>query len=98
MNPKTTCTPARSMSRAHWILASSSKRAFSSTMAVTDLPDSAAAISAATIGELRLGREGGCFVEDPGGTAGGRFQGLNTTTTGSKGGGGRNVFLCARPE
>ena len=51
MKPKTTCTPARSRSRAHWMLASSSKRALSSTSAMTDLPASAALTSAATMGE-----------------------------------------------
>ena len=50
MKPNTTWTPARSRSRAQRILASSSKRAFSSTSAVTDLPASAASASARTIG------------------------------------------------
>ena len=50
MKPKTTCAPARSRSRAQRMLASSSKRALSSTSAVTDLPASAASISARTIG------------------------------------------------
>ncbi|MNT93092.1 hypothetical protein D3C72_2344920 [compost metagenome] len=50
MKPNTTWTPARSRSRAQRILASSSKRAFSSTRAVTDLPASAASIRARTIG------------------------------------------------
>ena len=54
MKPNTTCTPARSRSRAQRILASSSKRAFSSTSAVTDLPASAASASALMIG--RVGR------------------------------------------
>ena len=52
MKPNTTCTPARSRSRAQRILASSSKRAFSSTSAVTDLPASAASASALTIGDF----------------------------------------------
>ena len=43
-------TPARSRSRAHFRLASSSKRALISTSAVTFLPFSAASIRAATIG------------------------------------------------
>ena len=48
--PKTTWTPARSISRAQRRLASSSKRALISTRAVTFLPFSAASIRAATIG------------------------------------------------
>src|SRR6266478_6990025 len=47
---KTTCTPARSRSRAQRILASSSNRALSSTSAVTDLPASAASARALMIG------------------------------------------------
>ena len=50
MKPNTTCTPARSRSRAQRMLASSSKRALSSTSAVTDLPASAASASARMIG------------------------------------------------
>ena len=55
MKPKTTCTPARSRSRAQRMLASSSKRAFSSTSAVTDLPASAASTSCLHDRRLRRG-------------------------------------------
>ena len=55
MKPKTTCTPARSRSRAQRMLASSSKRALISTSAVTYLPASAASASAATIGLVLRG-------------------------------------------
>ena len=51
MNPNTTRAPARSSARDHRMFASSSKRALSSTRAVTDLPASAASESAFTIGE-----------------------------------------------
>ena len=52
MKPNTTCAPARSRSRAQRMLASSSKRAFNSTSAVTDLPASAASISASHDGAV----------------------------------------------
>ncbi len=52
MKPNTTWAPAFSRLRAQRMLASSSKRAFSSTSAVTDLPASAASARAATIGEF----------------------------------------------
>ena len=56
MKPYTTCTPALSRSRAHLMLASSSKRALSSTTAVTDLPASTASFRASMIGEVLLVR------------------------------------------
>ena len=47
--PYTTCTPARSSTRAQAMFAASSKRALSSTSATTCLPASAAAMSARTM-------------------------------------------------
>src|SRR6185312_9203441 len=64
MKPNTTCTPARSRSRAQRMFASSSKRALSSISAVTDLPASAASISVLTIGDSAdVGVAGGLLQE-----------------------------------
>ena len=81
MKPYTTCTPARSRSRAQRMLASSSNRAFSSTSAVTDLPASAASTSARTIGELFEVRYSVCLIAT---TSGSRAACCRNCTTTSK--------------
>ena len=63
------------------MLRSSSKRAFSSTMAVTDLPDSAASISARAIGLSRLVRYSVCLMAT---TFGSRAAWRRNCTTTSK--------------
>ena len=59
---------------AHFRFCSSSKRAFSSMTAVTDLPASAASISARTIGEFLPARYSVCLIAMTSGSGGGLLE------------------------
>ncbi len=73
------------MERARRMLASSSKRARSSIIAVTDLPASAASISALTIGLSRLVRYSVCFTATTVGSAAAWRRNCTTTSKLSNG-------------
>ena len=64
-----TWAPASSSALAQWRLRSSSKRAISSTTAVTCLPRSAARMSAATTGESVPGRYSVCLMASTSGSS-----------------------------
>ena len=66
--PYTTCTPASSSARPHWMFARSSKRALTSTRQTACLPRSAARISAGTSGESSLVRYTVCLIASTSGS------------------------------
>ena len=79
MKPYTTCTPARSSALAHIKFCSSSNRAFNSITAVTDLPASAASMSARMIADCLPARYSVCLIAITSGSAAACW--MNSTTT-----------------